>query len=318
MAVTYQTNNFEDWYKNQFKQNFDPNKGLTRSDDMSNADWEYGNNLFSAYTQKNDATNQYNSYMQNLNQSRSKSQQEASIQHDKLMKYMPVQLKSQGLGGLGLSESAMLQAGNMYQNTMGGINRDYSKSSMDLMDLYRTQMSNIDQNLTRDNQSLFDKYLGYEREDQRDFYEDALLRIRDLESFKTVEDLDNYFNAVKGKINPEQASALERELMFTRKKLESNAKEAEDEEVLAGKKLLSFKNSKYKLTGEEMSPPDEHIQFLLAQGFNGAYDKGIPNGYTVAFPRRREYWTYFNNAWYKSKKVFSDGSSPARNPIISK
>lgn len=321
MAITYQTNDFDDWYEKQFKQNFDPNKGLVRPDNMSNADWEYGGNLFNAYTRTNDATNQYNSYMQNLNQGKSKSLQQASINYDKFNKYLPTQIKSQGLGGLGVSESSMLQAGNMYQNTVGGINSDYQQNVSDLLNKYYMQKSNIQQDALAGSQSIFDKYLGYERQDQDLNFDYAIARIEDIDSFKTVEDVDNYYNAIKDKINPAQLQFLEQAAMHTKQQIEKASKEESDKQVLAGSKLLDFNDKKYQLTNKALSPEEVRNKFisnpsltkkLQEKGFSDAFDENIPNGYTVVANYTHnpftgigttETWTYYNNTWYVSRKA---------------
>ena len=51
-----------------------------------------------------------------LDQSQKSQQEMASITLDKLQKYLPYQLKAQGLSNTGASESAMLQAHTNYPN----------------------------------------------------------------------------------------------------------------------------------------------------------------------------------------------------------
>lgn len=79
----------------------------------------------------------YNLSKDALDKSRRQSQQNASITLDKLKKYLPTQIKAQGLGGLGVSESTMLQAYNDYASDMGTIESEYQKNKTDLETNYQ-------------------------------------------------------------------------------------------------------------------------------------------------------------------------------------
>ena len=70
------------------------------------------------------------SQLQLLGQNRKESQQIADVTRQRLEKYLPSLLNSQGLGGLGVSETAGLQIYNDYMNTMGQIDRDYNTNKM--------------------------------------------------------------------------------------------------------------------------------------------------------------------------------------------
>ena len=67
-----------------------------------------------------------------LDKSKRNYQQSASITYDKLRKYLPTQIKAQGLGGLGVSESTMLQAQNNYVNNMGTIEANYNDNKTNI------------------------------------------------------------------------------------------------------------------------------------------------------------------------------------------
>lgn len=74
----------------------------------------------------------YAGAQQLLDDEKKRSQQTASITYDKLKKYLPEQLKAQGLGGLGISETAMLQAQNNYANQMADISAEYGANTSSL------------------------------------------------------------------------------------------------------------------------------------------------------------------------------------------
>lgn len=79
-----------------------------------------------------------------LDKSKRQSQQNASITLDKLKKYLPTQIKAQGLGGLGVSESSMLKAYNNYNSDMGAIESGYQESKSDLDANYNTNKNAYD------------------------------------------------------------------------------------------------------------------------------------------------------------------------------
>lgn len=79
-----------------------------------------------------------------LDDSKRQSQQNASITLDKLKKYLPSQIKAQGLGGLGVSESSMLQAYNNYNSEMGAIESGYQQNKSALDAGYNENKTSLD------------------------------------------------------------------------------------------------------------------------------------------------------------------------------
>ena len=79
-----------------------------------------------------------------LDDEKKNSQQAASITYDKLKKYLPTQIKAQGLGGLGVSESTMLQAQNNYVNQMGNIGSEYSANTAELESKKTSALSELE------------------------------------------------------------------------------------------------------------------------------------------------------------------------------
>lgn len=150
------TNSFLEWYKENYGTDFDSSVGFSRREGMNDGVWNVGKNLYDYYLQglddeqnkANEEANrnkyydeqlesmlgEYASSRDALDKSKRQQQQNASITLDKLKKYLPTQIKSQGLGGLGVSESTMLQAYNNYNNDMGAIESDYqaNKTSLDV------------------------------------------------------------------------------------------------------------------------------------------------------------------------------------------
>ena len=171
LKAKYQGTDFKEWYKANYNgADYSPDKGLTRAEGMSDIDWKIGESLYDSY--KTDAQREQNyesnksnvqtradgtlkkleTYLNNskktLEENKKRSQQNASITLDRLKKYLPEQIKAQGLGGLGVSESSMLNAYNSYLNSRGDISNEYQKNKTDLETNYNDNVSNV--NLERD------------------------------------------------------------------------------------------------------------------------------------------------------------------------
>lgn len=102
----------------------------------------------------------YGMSVDSLDTSKRNSQQAASITLDKLKKYLPTQIKAQGLGGLGVSESSMLQAYNEYNNRMGEIEGSYNANRASLDASYNDSKSALD---TTRSSGVSDASLEYQK-----------------------------------------------------------------------------------------------------------------------------------------------------------
>jgi len=186
----YQGGNFDDWYKANYGTKY-VGQELTRPDSMSDFDWEQGQRL-KWYADKQgtiqdnyntDVANQNKYYdalsaennkyyaqgQQALDESKSKQQQLADVTQMRLQKYLPMQLKAQGLGGLGMSETAMLQANNYYQNKMSEVESDYSNRSSELLANYQTKENQYAQ----ERQTALDGLLNNYRSDMNTYGDSA-------------------------------------------------------------------------------------------------------------------------------------------------
>lgn len=223
----YTGNSFKDWYKTHYGSNY-TGQNYSRPEEMNDLDWDIGRALYDAYqreqaltddynkktsyykqmynSQQNAAEAAYNNYLQDieeaykasvdsLNDDRNSSQQAASIMLDKAMKYLPEQLKAQGLGGLGVSASAALDANNNYMNQLGAIMELYNqnKGTLDLghgNDLRELANGKLDSDTQRYNQyisslmSLEDAY-------------NANMLSNNTQSSNNVTDLLNYYRELE-------------------------------------------------------------------------------------------------------------------------
>jgi hypothetical protein len=91
-------------------------------------------------------------------QSQKRQQQDAYMDNELLKKYLPQTLNASGLGNLGVSQSAYIQADNNYANRVGNVNRSADKLRNATLDDYRNAVTDIENNLTEKNALLLDNY----------------------------------------------------------------------------------------------------------------------------------------------------------------
>ncbi len=225
----YQGNDFLEWYKANYGTDFDPNVGFSRSEGMSDVDWAIGNSLYNSYltgrnleneynANRSQAEERYNAALDALNTNKRNAQQNASITLDKLKKYLPTQIKAQGLGGLGVSESSVLKAYNNYQNNMGEIEGNYNtnKSTIDtnrettLTDLqraYQDSKTNLDIAAGEQSQGIFEKYRDADKAAKEKDYSDALDALLGSTSV-SADELMQYVERFRGRVSNEQYNTL--------------------------------------------------------------------------------------------------------------
>jgi hypothetical protein len=111
------------------------------------------------------------------------AQQAASVSLDKLKKYLPTQIRRQGLDGLGVSETAALRANNAYVTQMGNIAAETGDSMAELASRYASQRASLASghesellSLYRDRASAVenDKLLAYQSADKADADQKAM------------------------------------------------------------------------------------------------------------------------------------------------
>ena len=228
-GAKYQGNDFLEWYKANYGTDFDPNAGFSRNAGMSDVDWAIGNSLYNSYltgrnleneynANRSQAEERYNTALDALNTNKRNAQQNASITLDKLKKYLPTQIKAQGLGGLGVSESSLLQAYNNYQNNMGEIEGNYNtnKSTIDtnreatLTDLqraYQDTKTDLDIAAGEKSQGIFEQYKQADKQAKDAAYSDAYGTLAGSDS-ASVDDLMKYVEQFRGRVSNDQYNTL--------------------------------------------------------------------------------------------------------------
>lgn len=150
--------------------------------------------------QKNMLLSLYAGTQKKLDDEKKNSQQAASITYDKLKKYLPTQIKAQGLGGLGVSESTMLQAQNNYVNQMGNIGSEYSANTAELESKKTSALSELENYRA-------DTLDGIQTKEWQTAYENATVSI-DNSGIFDQEQMTSFVEQFKGKVSDSQFNAL--------------------------------------------------------------------------------------------------------------
>lgn len=82
--------------------------------------------------------------LKDLDAYRVHQRQEAAINNELLMKYLPQLNKASGLTGLGVAQSANVDALSRYQTNLGNIEKNYRRGVSDIESAYRTDLAKID------------------------------------------------------------------------------------------------------------------------------------------------------------------------------
>lgn len=229
-GAKYQGNDFLEWYKANYGADYDPSQGFSRGQGMSDVDWAIGNSLYGTYLTgqtldkyynlgKEQVEQNYGQSIESLDTSRRNSQQAASITLDKLKKYLPTQIKAQGLGGLGVSESSMLQAYTDYNNRMGDIESDYNatKSTLeanrnatlaDLESNYLQETGDLQTGALKNTQDIFNQYLSDYKAEQSELYNNALSAVMNS-GYTTEQEILSYIDQFKGQLSSENIATLQ-------------------------------------------------------------------------------------------------------------
>lgn len=130
----------------------------THKNKMSAEDYETSQKLLNYYTNQKTLTDDFNYNTEKVNQNRDRTLQENAVSKEMTMKYLPEYLKLQGMGGLGVSESAVISANNDFRNARNTINADAESQKADLLKNYQDNMSVLDNGSTDDVKTIGEKY----------------------------------------------------------------------------------------------------------------------------------------------------------------
>ena len=159
-----------------------------------------------------------------LEASKNASLQNAYISNEILKKYLPQQNKVNGLYGLGVSESAAIDAQNKYISNVGAIEQQHAENTAALLENYRqARQQEQDRIEQQQNQS----------------YQEAMAML-ESGAYTDAENIDNYLNTVKGTVSDAQYANLVQLANYYK----SEAANEDSNELVAGtSKDVTFNNN---------------------------------------------------------------------------
>lgn len=197
--------NFEKLYKELYGKDYQKGASISRVDGMNDRDYE----VFKVYAnRKNEDLNDQETYNQSKNVLEDREKQariQADIQMDRLNKYLPQQMQNRGLGGANnLTESALIQAKNNYQNQLGKIDSDYSQYQIDLLNNYNKSID--------ENKKLYDER-GIIEEYANKQYGDLIEKLAEYStSYNELNQFEEYFKNNNDYIDDYQRNQIESQL----------------------------------------------------------------------------------------------------------
>jgi hypothetical protein len=201
----YKGTSFEEWYKANFGNAYDPNNKWDRSqaNGMSDIDHTIGNKLYDAYIKNNEATAAHNESLVALDRDKASAEQAANISYMRLQKYLPQQLAKQGLYSQGVTEDAYLKLHNNYMNNVMDINSKYSDRKTELEQAYRSGMN--DRDITT--AGLVEEAVEKQKTSNLENYNEAIEFLQGG-SFATAQDVVNALKQYEGKVSDNQYRIL--------------------------------------------------------------------------------------------------------------
>jgi hypothetical protein len=185
----------------QFGQSY-AGEAWERPEGMSDLEYQRGRAMENAHIAQGRADAKLNQQMGRIEAQRSSALQSAAINNDKLMKYLPAQLKAMGMSNLGVAQSSYVRAANDYASQRGAINQQFNDAASAAWDAYADGQAQRDIQL---NQSISDleKYYGEKEEaaakaDQKAADDTFIARIQSVE-WNSPEELEAFISDAEAK-----------------------------------------------------------------------------------------------------------------------
>lgn len=208
---TYQGNDFLQWYKKNFGTDYDTtaNNGWSRPEGMADIDYEIGTKLYNSYlsskllednygSHKDELQGQYNDSLAALDTNKNTAMQQADVLQQRVEKYLPTQLKAQGLGGLGIGQQMQLDAYNDYVSNIGKISSEYNANRTDLDSSHNSALAELERGYltskAENDLAASDKVMETIKEYRDDFANDSKDLLADLKEYLNEEG-PNYLNS---------------------------------------------------------------------------------------------------------------------------
>jgi hypothetical protein len=120
---------------------------------------------FAGYLQKNNLQETYDSAIKELDSNLQSNQRTAYFNNEKIMKYLPNNLKVQGLqNNVGAQNQAYIDANNSYQTNLNAITQDYNKNKTTMLNDYNANALAIDESVRQEQKANNEKFDQIDRE----------------------------------------------------------------------------------------------------------------------------------------------------------
>lgn len=289
---------WKQWYLNTTGKEYD-GSAFVKTDGMSDDDYRLGKNLYDAYVSENIANENYQQEISALERAKSLQEQQASIELDRLRKYLPTYLKQQGLGGLGVSATAYAQAENAAQNNLATLNAEYAAAKAEQGSSYSDRLQEIYGAASQTEASILDTISQREEQERAEAREEADITLTEM-----LLNVNNYTDSTQTTFTQEGYNKI-------KKYLDDN-KDIYGE-VLYNQKLQSI-NAKGVYTAEQQAA-DEHATALQRTKSERATNavstpSAIENGMFEVSTTKGDVWVYTSDT-----KGNSDNSKVQEAPV---
>lgn len=141
-----------------------------------------------------------NQQMRNIASQRSAALQSAAINNDKLMKYLPAQLKAMGMSNLGVSQSSYIRAANDYASQRSAINQQFNNAESEAWNAYADAQAQRD---IANNQAIMEAERYYREKEDLNAKEADDTFIKNIQSIEwnSPEELEAYITSEEQKGN---------------------------------------------------------------------------------------------------------------------
>lgn len=168
-------------------------------------------NLLDYYKTKGAAAEEsYRSASNALSKSTEEKLRRAAVSYDLLKKYLPIENERAGLTGLGVSESAGIEARNGYARRVGEIESAHAEEKAALDATYQKEKSALAEHYAKsksESEALAVEKEKQVRDAQDQTYRDMLELMRN-EEFGSVRDLEDLLAEIKPHVRREQYATL--------------------------------------------------------------------------------------------------------------
>lgn len=280
------------WLDNANAGEFDNNKGYYRTDAMDDYTYRMGQNLYTAYQNKQNLAQEYQTAQERLKAQTAQAQAQSYAEKMLMQKYLPSLMNKYGYAGnVGISDNAALGLNRNYNNSVNSIASNYNQSMQDLTNDYNANKLAIDTATSERNDAILTEQNNVKQnlasEWYAKFYEDYQNLLNDED---TSEDDWNKFIE---KIEKNEVLGMYKDLLYDDivesrdNYVKTKEQENIDLEITSGKQTISYNGTDYKLIGalsanaNEITNNDSFTKALKQLGYTDPYDVNIPNGTTI-------------------------------------